>query len=156
MYKIVLALGVTSLTVSPGCGSNDSDIAGKAVVTIKGETLTLDTGNNGKSVVNEDDDWGTICGIDDGAQRVFLMSPGRHARFEWVWVSATPDDINVSVRIDGDHYNAVCNVTHTHTSEEPYEADFSVEPCDLKRVYDDAPARLESAFFHVASCESSG
>ncbi|XXT16154.1 hypothetical protein WME94_38580 [Sorangium sp. So ce429] len=156
MYKTVLVLGVASLTASLGCGSNSSDIAGKAIVTIKGETLTLDTGNSGTRVVNEDDDWGTFCGVENGAQRVFLMDPSREVRFPWIWLSAVPDDINVSVRIDGDDYNAVCHVTTTMTSEEPYEADFSVKPCSLKRVYDDAPARLESAFFHVASCESGG
>ncbi|WP_441292263.1 hypothetical protein ACSRUE_19315 [Sorangium sp. KYC3313] len=156
MHKTVLALGVASLTASPGCGSNDSDIAGKAIVTIKNETLTLDTGNNGTRVVNEDDDWGTFCGMENGAQAVFLMEPSGEVRFPWIWVSAIPDAINVSARIDGNDYNAVCHVTHTITSEEPYEADFSVEPCGLKRVFDDAPARLESAFFHVASCEEDG
>ncbi|WP_438032184.1 hypothetical protein [Sorangium sp. So ce204] len=156
MYKTVLALGIVSLTASPGCGSNGSDIAGKAIVTIKGETLTLDTGNDGRRVVNEDDDWGTFCGVDNGAQRVLLMHPSRYARFEWIRVSAIPDDINVYARLDGDEYDAVCHVTHTITSEEPYEADFSVEPCGLKRVFDDAPARLESAFFHVTSCEDDG
>ncbi|WP_437653654.1 hypothetical protein [Sorangium sp. So ce1182] len=155
MNRTVLAFGVASLTASPGCSSNDSDIAGRAIVTLKGETLTLDTGNNGQRVVNEDDGWGTVCGAGSGAD-VFMMSTSQNIRFAWIWVSSVPEDINVSARIDGDDYSAVCDVTSTIVSEEPYEADFSVEPCGLKRAFDDAPARLESAFFHVASCEDDG
>jgi hypothetical protein len=153
MRRTVLALGIVMLPLSLGCGSNDSDIAGKAVIVINGETLTIDTGNDGKNLVNESDDWGTICGTLDGVEEVYLEDPRRNARFTSILIFPKTEEENVHVRADGNDYDGICLVTNKVKSNDPYEADVSVEPCDLKRVFDDAPARLESAFFHVESCE---
>ncbi|WP_437484563.1 hypothetical protein WME75_45135 [Sorangium sp. So ce1014] len=156
MHKTALALWISAVCLSLGCGSNNSDIAGKAVVDVRGKQLVLDTGNDGRDVVNEYDRWGTICGVEDGMQEVFLDDKNRSDGFVSILIYDRSTDTNVYVLADGYDYTGICSVTVKVTSNDPYEADFSVAPCDLGRAFDDAPARLVSASFRVASCEYDG
>ncbi|XXY45778.1 hypothetical protein WME91_37830 [Sorangium sp. So ce269] len=89
-------------------------------------------------------------------QKVFLDDKDHSDGFTSVLIYDRSNDINVYVLADGHDYTGICGVTVKVTSNDPYEADFSVAPCDLGRVFDDAPARLLSAFFHVESCEYDG
>ncbi|WP_438016229.1 hypothetical protein WMF18_36100 [Sorangium sp. So ce315] len=159
MPRTSLALAVVLSLPVTAC-ANHPDIAGKAIVTLDGQSLVLDTGNDGQAFATTGERWATDCYIHQSALAMMLDRARdddppingitllvKHADEQGrplpnVWLDMYPDA-----------YNGFCDVTAT-LGDDPHEVDFSAAGCELQRGLDGRSAWLVSATFHVKECEN--
>ncbi|WP_437621197.1 hypothetical protein [Sorangium sp. So ce1151] len=159
MRAIRLALGILSSLAMVAC-SDHPDIAGKAIVTLDDEELTLDTGDDGKTFAKTGDLWSTDCYLRDP---VATMSIDRRLDegFSISGITLLVKNVdeqgkllpNVWVDMYPDGYNGFCEVTAT-LGVDPHDVDFSAADCELQRGLDGRSAWLVSAQFHVKQCDN--
>ncbi|WP_437589610.1 hypothetical protein [Sorangium sp. So ce1000] len=138
---------------------NNPDIAGKAVVTLDGETLNYDTGDDGRRFVKTGERWSTACYLKDSLPE---MSLGRALDDDppissiALLVKREDDDgeplPNVTMHRGEEFYDGFCHVVATVGSD-PHEVEFSTGDCELQRALDGHPALLVSALYHVKECD---
>ncbi|WP_438039858.1 hypothetical protein [Sorangium sp. So ce128] len=138
---------------------NHPDIAGKAVVTLDGETLSYDTGDDGRRFVKTGERWTTGCYLNDSLPEMALDRwRGDNPSISGISLDVEREDDggeplpNVTFDIGEDFYDGFCHVVATVGSD-PHEVEFSAGDCELQRTLDGHPARLVSALFHVKECD---
>lgn len=152
-----------ALLQAAGCGGEfPTAIAGKAIITVDGRELVLDSGDDGRrpvTVDTGDGDWKVRCYEDYGDLNMSLSDvskgPGEFRHIRLVTL-ADPENTYVGVEIrigyeqqfTGHCTGAVRGDVYTS----PNKVKISVEPCDLPYGPEGVKARLEYASFHVTHC----
>ncbi|KYF55490.1 hypothetical protein BE04_01425 [Sorangium cellulosum] len=137
-----------------GCYDNpEPQVSGKAVVTLDGQELVIDTGDNGTKVVDlYDDGVSGACVVRREGEISVVVERDDKAGFWHINPMAQDGRPHVSVTIDADLYQGPCAITVEEQPTDIYEADVTAGPCDAIRLFDGAKVRLETATFHVRDC----
>ncbi|WP_437503627.1 hypothetical protein [Sorangium sp. So ce1099] len=167
MHRTLLAQGLV-LSLSPfGCSTSPEtpEAYGKAVVTVNGEELVLDTGDDGKRPVPRlDDSWDVDCSLLNGETNLELVDQSKGRRgFYYLDVHLLSSKrkagdaavVNMRMYVDDDLFSGSCPATLRTSRQAPHECDFSFFDCDLNLVesaQDVVPAHLELASFHLKWC----
>ncbi|WP_437632252.1 hypothetical protein [Sorangium sp. So ce854] len=167
MHRTLLAQGLV-LSLSPfGCSTSPKlpEAYGKAVITVDGEELVLDTGDDGKQPVPRfDDGWNVDCSLLNGETNLELVDYSKDRRgFYYLDLHLLSSKrkggvdavVNMRMYVDDDLFYGSCPSTLRTSSREPHECDFSFADCDLNLLGSDqdvVPARLELASFHLKWC----
>ncbi|WP_437732364.1 hypothetical protein [Sorangium sp. So ce1335] len=167
MHRTLLAQGLV-LSLSPiGCSTSPKlpEAYGKAVVTVDGRELVLDTGDDGKQPVPRfDDGWDVDCSLLNGETNLELVDHSKGRRgFYYLDLHLLSskrrggDDavVNMRMYVDDDLFYGSCPATLRTSQREPHECNFSFADCDLHLLESDqdvVPARLELASFHLKWC----
>ncbi|WP_437632753.1 hypothetical protein [Sorangium sp. So ce854] len=138
---------------------NYPDIAGKATVKLGGETLVLDSGDDGKHFVMTGDLWSTACYPEDSSLAMVLQRAHEgdppitmiRLAVKRTWENGDPAP-NVTAELRRELYDGFCDVVATSGSKR-HDVEFSAADCELQRGYDGLAAWLVSASFQVKECE---
>jgi hypothetical protein len=172
MHRTTLALGLALSSSSAACSSDPyvHEIAGKATITrlthagVENGTFVLDTGDDGKTLVQNGDRWQVDCS-GYGARTMHLRDklkahdPKTDRGFSSIAVTKsddkeTPSDaVELELYLNLDFWLSACPGAFTKTGNDPYEADVSVSTCEM-RQRDGSRTRLESALFHIKGCDT--
>lgn len=140
--------------------ANHPDIAGKASVLLDGETLVLDTGDDGQRFVKTGERWSTACDTDDGGLSMILeRAPDGDPPLKVIALFVNKERENgelapnVIAELKEQRYAGFCDVVAT-VGGDPHDVEFSAADCELQRAFDGHRAWLVSALFRVTECEN--
>lgn len=167
MHRTLLAQGLV-LSLSPfGCSTSPKipEAYGRAVVTVDGEELVLDTGDDGKQPVPRfDDGWDVDCSLLNGETNLELVDHSKGRRgFYYLDLHLLGSKrkggdaavVNMRMYVDDDLFYGSCPATLWTSQQEPHECEFTFSDCELHLLgsaQDVVPARLELASFHLKWC----
>ncbi|WP_437926505.1 hypothetical protein WMF37_47120 [Sorangium sp. So ce291] len=139
---------------------NYPDIAGKASVLLDGETLVLDTGDDGQRFVKTGERWSTACNTKYGGLSMTLeRAPDGDPPLKVIALLVSKERENgelapnIIAELKHQRYGGFCDVVATVGSD-PHDVEFSAADCELQRAFDGHPALLVSALFRVTECEN--
>ncbi|WP_437588178.1 hypothetical protein [Sorangium sp. So ce1000] len=167
MHRPLLAQGLV-LSLSPfGCSTSPEipEAYGMAVMTVNGENLVLDTGDNGNLPVPRfNDSWDVDCSRLNGETNLELVDHSKNRRgFYYLDLHLLGSKrkggdaavVNMRMYVDDELFYGSCPATLRTSPEDSHECKFSFANCRLNLLdtaQDVVPARLELASFHLKWC----
>ncbi|AUX47205.1 hypothetical protein SOCE26_087170 [Sorangium cellulosum] len=167
MRRTLLTQGLV-LSLSPlGCSTAPGipEARGKAIVTVDGEELVLDTGDGGKQLVSKfDDAWYVDCSLINGEINLELADRSRDRKgFYYLDLHLLSSEreggdaatVDLRLYVGDALFHASCPATLRTSEQTPYECEFSFAECDLSQLASDqdvVSARVERASFYARSC----
>ncbi|AUX26018.1 hypothetical protein SOCEGT47_065710 [Sorangium cellulosum] len=170
MLRPLLAQGLALSFSTLGCSTSPApaEAYGKAVVTMNGEVLVLDTGDDGKLPVPRfDDSWHVGCSLLDGEAHLELVDHSKDRQgfyyLDLHLLSSERRDgdaaaVNMRIYVDDELFDGSCPATLRTSRKETHECDLFFAGCNLHRLdrlggaQDVIPAHLELASFHLSGC----
>lgn len=167
MHRPLLAQGLV-LSLAPfGCSASPEipEAYGKAIMTVNGEELVLDTGEDGKLPVPRlDNSWDVDCSLLNGETNLELVDHSKGRRgFYYVDLHLLDSKreggdaavVNMRMYVDDELFYGSCPATLRTSQEGSHECKFSFARCDLNvfgGAQDVIQARLDVASFHLKWC----
>lgn len=167
MHRPLLAQGLV-LSLAPfGCSASPEipEAYGKAIMTLNGEELVLDTGDDGKRPVPRfDDSWDVDCSLVNGETNLELVdhSNGRRGFYyldlHLLGSKREGSDaavVDMRMYVDDELFHGSCPATLRTSQQASHECQLSFARCDLNLfngAQDVIPAHLEFASFHLKWC----
>ncbi|XXX75127.1 hypothetical protein WMF30_46475 [Sorangium sp. So ce134] len=167
MHRSLLAQGLV-LSLAPfGCSASPEipEAYGKAIMTVNGQELVLDTGDDGKLPVPRlDDSWDVDCSLLNGETNLELVDRSKGRRgFYYLDLHLLGSEreggdaavVNMRMYVDDELFYGSCPATLRTSQQGSHECKFSFAGCDLSLLdsaQDGMAARLERASFHLKWC----